>query len=293
MKQSKTVCALFAAVVLLGMSLGAQAQSITIQENTLGFCGVQGTVDSNHSGFTGSGFANADNAIGAGIGWSVNAPASGVYQLEWRFANAASDRPGSVKINGANVTTLGFPSTGAWTSWTAVSTTVSLNAGHNSIRLEATTSAGLANIDSLTVTGGSAVQAADCGGNTNACGDMPGNNVASSCSGNPAVCLLGGGVGNYRVAMKFDTAYNGELEVFAESRRRMFASPQQATSTGRGALSIGSWNCGFESANYQGHRCLDCLDRRCGEQPENIVHRRGFDRRRSVTPTECGERFAI
>jgi arabinogalactan endo-1,4-beta-galactosidase len=147
-------------------SASAQAQDATIQENTLGFCGVQGTVDSNHSGFTGSGFANADNATGSGIDWSVDATASGVYQLEWRFANGSTARPGSVKINGASVTTVSFPSTGVWNSWTTISTTVSLIAGRNSIRLEATTSGGLANIDSLAVTGGSGVQAADCNGGT-------------------------------------------------------------------------------------------------------------------------------
>jgi hypothetical protein len=165
MKQSKTVCALFAAVALVGISLSAQAQSVTIQENTLGFCGVEGTVDSDHSGFTGSGFANGNNATGTGVDWSVNASASGIYQLEWRFANGATDRPGRVRINGANVTTVGFPSTGVWNSWTTVSTMVSLNAGRNSIRLEATTSVGLANTDWLAVTGGSGVQAAACDGN--------------------------------------------------------------------------------------------------------------------------------
>jgi hypothetical protein len=164
MKQSKTVCAPLATVALLGFSLGAQAQ--TIQENTLGFCGVEGTVDSNHRGFTGSGFANGNNATGSGVNWNINVAASAIYQLEWRFANATSDRPGSVKINGATVTTIGFPSTGMWNSWTTVSTTVSLNAGRNSIRLEATTSTGLANIDSLAITGGSAVQAAACDGAT-------------------------------------------------------------------------------------------------------------------------------
>jgi len=157
--------ALIAPLVALAAALwgaAASAQVVTIQENTPGFCSVQGTVDSNHSGFTGSGFANANNAVGAGVDWSVNVSAGGVYQLEWRFANASSDRPGSVKINGATVTTVGFPSTGMWNSWTAVSTTVSLNAGRNSVRLEATTSAGLANIDSLAVTGGGTVQAGAC-----------------------------------------------------------------------------------------------------------------------------------
>ncbi len=162
MKQSRTVCALWTALALLGISLSAQAQNVTIQENTLGFCRVQGTVDSNHTGFAGSGFANAENAIGSGIDWSVSVAASGVYQLEWRFANGSTTRPGSVRIKGANVATVDFPSTGVWTSWTTVSRTVSLTAGWNSIRLEATTVAGLANIDSLTVSGGGAVQPADC-----------------------------------------------------------------------------------------------------------------------------------
>jgi len=54
------------------------------------FCSVQGTVDGNHSGFTGSGFANAHNAVGMGVDWSVNVAAIGVYQLEWRYANGAT-----------------------------------------------------------------------------------------------------------------------------------------------------------------------------------------------------------
>jgi poly(3-hydroxybutyrate) depolymerase len=144
----------------------AQVAGTTIQENGLGFCRVEGTIDSNHTGYTGSGFANADNATGTGVEWSVSVSASGVYQLQWRFANGSASRPGSVKVNGVNVATVGFPSTGVWNSWTTVSTTATLNAGWNSIRLEASTSAGLANIDSLTVSGGGAVQAAPCDGGT-------------------------------------------------------------------------------------------------------------------------------
>jgi hypothetical protein len=145
-------------------SAGAQVNGVTIQENSLGFCRVEGTVDSNHTGYSGAGFANADNAVGRGIDWSVSVQASGIYQLEWRFANGSTSRPGGVKINGISVATVDFPSTGVWTSWTTVSTTASLNAGWNSIRLEATTIAGLANIDSLTVSGGGIVEAAPCDG---------------------------------------------------------------------------------------------------------------------------------
>lgn len=370
MTQSKLRGLLFAATALLAISFNAQAQTV-IQEGATGFCAVEGSVDTNHAGFTGSGFANADNATGRGVDWSVNVTAGGVYLLEWRFANGSTARPGTVKINGNTVSTVSFPSTGVWTSWTTVSASVNLNSGWNSIRLESTTASGLANIDSLSVTGGGAVQAADCGGDlseilieentsgfcsvdgsvdsnhagftgsgfangdnaagagvtyslaatsassvvmrfrfaaatnrpanievngslagtlnfsstgswtswteesvtvalqagrnsvrivsrtadglpnvdsltvvgngisastcgsSNACGELPGTNRVSSCTGNPAVCQLGGGVGNYRVSMNFDAAFNGELDVFAESRRRMFVSPPQSSSTAR------------------------------------------------------------
>jgi poly(3-hydroxybutyrate) depolymerase len=161
--------ALLSALTALGAAMWAQAANAqaggaTIQEHSLGFCRVDGTIDSNHTGYSGAGFANADNAVGRGVDWSVSVSASGVYLLEWRFANGSSSRPGSVKVNGTPVTTLGFPSTGVWSSWTTVSTTVALRAGWNSIRLEATTGAGLANIDSLAVSGGGAAQAATCDG---------------------------------------------------------------------------------------------------------------------------------
>src|SRR5688572_13100657 len=81
----------------------AQVGAATIQENTLGFCSVDGTIDSNHAGYTGTGFANGENAVGRGVNWSVNVTASGTYQLEWRFANGSTSRPGSVRVNGANV----------------------------------------------------------------------------------------------------------------------------------------------------------------------------------------------
>ncbi|WP_308368364.1 MULTISPECIES: cellulase family glycosylhydrolase [unclassified Microbulbifer] len=137
---------------------------ILLQENTAGFCGVDGSVDSNHDGFTGSGFANTDNAAGNGVDWKIEVPSSGNYTLAWRYANGGStNRPGSVQVNGSSAATVDFPSTGAWTSWTSAGATIALSAGDNTVRLQATTSAGLGNIDSLTVTGNSP-QAANCSG---------------------------------------------------------------------------------------------------------------------------------
>jgi arabinogalactan endo-1,4-beta-galactosidase len=110
--------------------------SVTLQENLAGFCGVDGTVDGNHAGYTGSGFANTNNATGTTVRWRVNAAAAGNYTLQWRFANGTTgNRPGTLRLNGVN------------------GTTVALRAGANDIALVATTSGGLANIDSMTASG--------------------------------------------------------------------------------------------------------------------------------------------
>lgn len=129
--------------------------SVTLQENLTGFCGVDGTVDSNNAGYTGSGFANTSNASGTTVRWRVNAAAAGNFTLQWRFANGTTgNRPGTLRINGVNGTTVALSATGAWTTWTnSSSITAGLRAGANDIALVATTSGGLANIDSMTASG--------------------------------------------------------------------------------------------------------------------------------------------
>lgn len=139
--------------------------SVTIQENTAGFCGVDGTIDSNQAGFTGAGFANSNNASGAAVRYRVNAGASGSYTLQWRYANGTTtNRPGSVRVNGAIVVaSVPLAGTGAWTTWANSPTaTVTLNVGANDVHLVATTANGLANIDSFSVTGSGGISAATC-----------------------------------------------------------------------------------------------------------------------------------
>ncbi len=128
--------------------------NLTIQENTTGFCSVQGTIDNNNTGFTGSGFTNANNAIGAGVTWSANT-GSGSTTISWRYANGAgADRPGKLLINGSTVvSSISFPATTNWTTWSTVSVNVNLSSGVKTIRLESTTATGLANIDQITVSG--------------------------------------------------------------------------------------------------------------------------------------------
>ncbi len=128
--------------------------SITVQENTAGFCSVDGSIDNNNSGFTGTGFANTTNAAGKGVNWRVNILTAGSYTFTWRYASTSS-RPGNLIINGSTVLSgISFPSTGAWTTWTTVtSSPVTLTAGVKTIRLESTSSDGLANIDYIQIDG--------------------------------------------------------------------------------------------------------------------------------------------
>jgi hypothetical protein len=145
---------------------GGGSTSITIQENTTGFCSVDGTIDSNNAGYTGTGFANTTNATAMGVDWRISTPSSGAYTLAWRHANGSTARTGKLIVGGTTlVSSISFPATGAWTTWATVSVSVTLAAGTLDIRLESTTSGGLSNIDYLMVTG-SDPQAVSCTGKT-------------------------------------------------------------------------------------------------------------------------------
>jgi hypothetical protein len=122
-------------------------------ESTPAVC--QGTIDSNHAGYSGSGFCNGTNAVGAYAQFTVNASAAGTATLGVRFAGGAGGaaRPANVIVNGTTVGTVSFEPTGAWTTWVTKPVTVSLNAGNNTIRLYPTTSAGLPNVDYVDANG--------------------------------------------------------------------------------------------------------------------------------------------
>ncbi len=102
-----------------------------------------GTIDSNHAGFSGSGFCNANNAVGAAVTFTVNASAAGTATVGVRYANGTTtDRPATV-----NGTALAFSGTGAWTTWITSTVTLQVSAGNNTITISPTTANGLANID--------------------------------------------------------------------------------------------------------------------------------------------------
>ncbi len=115
-----------------------------------------GTVASNHTGYSGSGFCDTSNAVGSAVRFTVNAATAGTATLTFRYANGSgANRPGDVSVDGSVARSgMAFEATGAWTTWATRSLTVRLNAGNNTVRLAATTAGGLGNVDRLDVTTG-------------------------------------------------------------------------------------------------------------------------------------------
>ncbi|TDU87535.1 glucose/arabinose dehydrogenase [Kribbella voronezhensis] len=113
----------------------------------------QGVVESNHAGYTGSGFVNYDNLVGGYVEWTITAPA-GPADVTLRYANGTTAaRPLDFTVNGvAGAVGITFPGTGDWTTWQTKTVRLTLAAGTNKIRARATTADGGPNADKLTVT---------------------------------------------------------------------------------------------------------------------------------------------
>jgi N-acetylneuraminic acid mutarotase len=103
-----------------------------------------------HSGFTGTGFADYQNAFDDFIEWVLPQEETGTVTLFFKYANGdESGRPLQLRVNGIPTEqVLAFEPTGSWKSWKYQQVTVKLQKGVNQIQLVATGASG-ANIDHL------------------------------------------------------------------------------------------------------------------------------------------------
>ncbi|MFC1408609.1 glycoside hydrolase family 75 protein [Streptacidiphilus sp. N1-12] len=124
----------------------------TLFEAETGTLSSGGTFDSNHLGFTGTGFANPANAVGAYVQIPVTATTAGTKTLSFRYSDGTTAaRPATITVNGTSRGTLNFPVTANWDTWSTATISVPLNAGANTVRVTGTVADGPANIDSVTV----------------------------------------------------------------------------------------------------------------------------------------------
>ncbi|MCV9386954.1 InlB B-repeat-containing protein [Reichenbachiella ulvae] len=110
-----------------------------------------GSVDSNHAGYNGTGFANTANAVGEYVEITVDVPTARTYDVTLKYA-ATSDRPADVIVNGSSqISNLSLPATVAWDAWTTVDFSLDLASGTNTIRFIATGGSGLPNVDETVI----------------------------------------------------------------------------------------------------------------------------------------------
>ncbi|MFJ8697068.1 carbohydrate-binding protein [Streptomyces roseolilacinus] len=151
---SALACAALAAGTVVVLPAAASAAPTRYEaERAPATC--DGTVDTDHAGYSGTGFCNGRNAVGAALQFTVDAPQAGTATLTVRYANGTTTpRPAGVTVNGASAGSASFAGTGTWTTWATATLTVPLNAGSNTVRFSPTTAGGLANIDALDVEAG-------------------------------------------------------------------------------------------------------------------------------------------
>jgi alpha-galactosidase len=113
----------------------------------------QGVVESNHAGFSGTGFVNYTNVAGGYVEFTVSVAQAGSFNVTFGHANGtAVSRPMNIAVDGeTRAGNLGFGPTGAWTNWSAVTVPLALTAGVHTIRATATTANGGPNLDYLDV----------------------------------------------------------------------------------------------------------------------------------------------
>jgi hypothetical protein len=107
-------------------------------------------IDSNHAGYTGTGFADFINKSSDYIEWKLDKATAGSTSLRFRYANGSNiDRPLKLEVNGQVLAaSIPFTPTGEWTNWSASTITTNLLSGINKIRLTTIGYSG-ANIDHL------------------------------------------------------------------------------------------------------------------------------------------------
>ncbi|MFF9569079.1 PQQ-dependent sugar dehydrogenase [Streptomyces sp. NPDC014685] len=115
---------------------------------------VEGAAESNHSGYSGTGFVNGDNVVGSYVEFTVTAATAGTGKIAIRYSNGTTaDRPADVAVGGTVVSAARpFATTADWDTWATSILTTPLKAGTNKVRLTSTTAGGLPNLDYLDVT---------------------------------------------------------------------------------------------------------------------------------------------
>ncbi|AWV33149.1 discoidin domain-containing protein [Paenibacillus odorifer] len=115
-------------------------------------------VNTDHTGYTGTGFVDGYLNQGAATAFSVNVASAGNYDATLRFSNASgSTKTISVYVNGTKIKQTSLANLANWNTWSTKIETLALNAGTNTITYKYDAGdTGNVNLDNLNVTPASA-----------------------------------------------------------------------------------------------------------------------------------------
>lgn len=115
-------------------------------------------IATNHSGYTGSGFASGFETANSSITFTTTAPSAGAYQFDVRYANSTAGdgqsiaRTLTLSVDGGTGQTITLPVTGSWDTWAVATAALQLTSGSHTLTLARTgTDSGDVNVDSLAV----------------------------------------------------------------------------------------------------------------------------------------------
>ena len=108
-------------------------------------------VETNHAGFTGTGFVDFAPRGGDFVEFTIDVPTAGQHLLEFRYANGSDNaRQLSLAVDGGNVDgPMRFDPTGSWSRWGSASKAVTLAPGRHRVRVTSLVNG--PNLDALTV----------------------------------------------------------------------------------------------------------------------------------------------
>ncbi len=92
--------------------------------------------NTNHSGYTGTGFVDQFETVGDAVTFDVNADATSNYTLDLKYAAGAAEGTRSLYVNGVKTADLTFPKTANWDTWQTITESIGLNKGKNTIKVQ-------------------------------------------------------------------------------------------------------------------------------------------------------------
>ena len=116
-------------------------------------------VNTNHTGYSGTGFVDGYVTQGAATTFTVSAPSAGSYNVDLRYSAGNGARTVSVYVNGTKIKQTSLSGTANWDTWGNKSETLMLNSGSNTIAYKYDSSdSGWINLDYITISQGASTK---------------------------------------------------------------------------------------------------------------------------------------